>query len=94
MTINELIWPDDRVEHIAAHGIRPNEVEEVCFGNSLVLRGKTEGTNPVYYVLGPTESGRYLFCVVIQFPNGRGYPVTARPMTGTEQRRYNRSKNR
>jgi len=90
MTIQELIWPHDRVEHIAAHGIRPHEVEEVCFGNPLVLRGKAEGTNPVYYVLGQTNAGRYLFCVVIRFPDGKGYPVTARTMTNNEQRRFNR----
>ena len=90
MTIQELIWPHDRVEHIAAHGIRPHEVEEVCFGNPLVLRGKAEGTNPMYYVLGQTNAGRYLFCVVIRFPDGKGYPVTARTMTNNEQRRFNR----
>jgi hypothetical protein len=38
--------------------------------------------------LGPTIAGRYLFCVVIQFPDGRGYPITARPMTDNERRRY------
>jgi protein tyrosine phosphatase (PTP) superfamily phosphohydrolase (DUF442 family) len=27
-------------------------VEEVCFGHPLVLRGKSIGKNPVYYVLG------------------------------------------
>jgi len=94
MTIKELIWPHDRVEHIAAHGVRPAEVEEVCFGNPLVLCGRTEGSNPVYYVLGQTDAGRYLFCVVIQFPDGKGYPVTARAMADNEQRRYNRSKTR
>ena len=41
---------------------------------------------PVYYVLGQTSSGRHLLCVVIQFPNGKGFPVTARPMTRKEQR--------
>ena len=94
MTIQELIWPHDRVEHIAAHGVRPHEVEEVCFGNPLLLRGKAEGTNPVYYVLGQTNAGRYLFCVVIQFPDGKGYPVTARAMSNNEQRRFNRTRNR
>ena len=94
MTIQKLIWPHDRVEHVAAHGIRPHEVEEVCFGDPFVLRGKAEGTNPVYYVLGQTNAGRYLFCVVIQFPDGKGYPVTARTMTNNEQRRFKRTKNR
>ena len=90
MKIRELIWPEDRTEHIARHGIVPREVEEVCFGRSLKLRGKAEGSNPVYYVLGQTTAGRYLFVVVIRFPDGNGYTVTARPMTDSEQRRFRR----
>ena len=45
-------------------------------------------TEPVYYVLGETDAGRALFCVIIEFPGGRGYPVTARDMTTKERRRY------
>jgi len=60
----------------------------VCFGVSLVLRAKATGPNPVYYVLGETDAGRGLFCVVIEFPGGRGYSVTARDMTTKEKRRY------
>jgi len=89
MRIHELIWPEDRVEHIARHGVTPEEVEEVCFGRAWVRRSKSMGSNPVYYVLGQTTAGRYLLCVVIQFPDRRGYPVTARPMTEREQRRFN-----
>ena len=68
------------------------EVEEICFGKSLVRRAKSEGENPVYYVLGQTGTGRYLFCVVIRFPDGNGYPVTAREMTAKEKRRYRKWK--
>lgn len=94
MKTHEFIWPEDRVAHIARHGVRPEEVEDVCFGRALVQRTKSTGANPVYYVLGQTAAGRYLFCVVIQFPDGKGFPVTARPMTRKEQRRFNQWKNR
>ena len=94
MKIHELIWPEDRIDHIARHGVTPAEVEEACFGKALVQRARSEGENPVYYVLGQTAAGRYLFCVVIQFPDGRGYPVTARPMTDKERRRYHQWRNR
>ena len=94
MTIHDFIWPDDRVEHIARHGVTPDEVEEVCFRKSLVQRAKSEGKNPVYYVLGRTDAGRYLFCVVIRFPDGNGYPVTAREMTAKEKRRFRKWKYR
>jgi uncharacterized protein len=32
-------------------------VEQACFRQALVLRGKSEGDNPLYYVLGQSESG-------------------------------------
>ena len=86
--ISELIWPQNRIDHIAAHGVTPEEVEEVCFGNPLVQRAKSHGPNPVYYVRGQTDAGRYLFCVIIAFPDGKGYPVTARAMTEAEKHRY------
>jgi uncharacterized protein len=92
--IQELLWPDDQIDHIAGHDISPDEFEEVCFGRSLVLRAKSEGTNPVYHVLGETFAGRHLLCIVISFPDGKGYPVTARTMTEREKRRYQQWKRR
>lgn len=94
MRIQEFVWPEDRIDHIARHGVTPEEVEEVCFGPALVQRAKSEGENPVYYVLGQTAAGRYLFCVAIHFPDGKGYPVTAREMTDKEKRRYRQGKKR
>ncbi len=61
MQIRELVWAEDRVEHIARHGVQPEDVEEVCFGESLVLRAKASGKNPVYYVLGETSGGATSF---------------------------------
>lgn len=43
MKIRKLIWPAERIDHIARHGIIPEEVEEVCFGRSFVQRAKSEG---------------------------------------------------
>ena len=88
MRINEIIWPEDRIEHIALHKVEPYEVEEVCFGQSLIFKAKSKGENPVYYVLGQTKTGRYLLCVIIHFPDSKGYPVTARDMTQKEKKRY------
>lgn len=88
MKIWELVWTEEQVDHIARHDVQPEEVEEVCFGHSLVQRAKSEGMNPVYYVRGQTNAGRYLFCVIIRFPDGSGYPVTARDMTARERRSY------
>ena len=86
--IKEIIWSYDRIEHIAMHQVTPDEFEDICFGDSLILRTKSEGKNPVYLILGQTVAGRYLACVVIKFPDDNGYPVTAREMTENEKRRY------
>lgn len=88
MKIHQLIWTEERVDHIAAHAVHPEEVEQVCFGKSLILHAKSTGANPVYYVLGQTDTGKYLFCVIIQFPDGNGFPVTARTMTQKERQRF------
>lgn len=88
MIVEVLLWPEDRIEHIARHNVSPQEVEEVCFGRSWVLRARAEGVNPVYHVLGQTAADRYLLCIVIAFPDRNGYPITARSMTAKERRRY------
>jgi hypothetical protein len=90
--ISEFVWTADRITHIGRHGVEVDEFEEVCFGKAVVLRAKAEGKNPGYYALGETEAGRHLFCVVISFPDGKGYPVTAREMTESEKQRYSRWK--
>ena len=92
--IREFLWTEDRVEHIARHGIDPHEVEEVFLGNPLVEKTKSRGKNPVYVAFGQTLKGRYLFCLVARFPGGVGWVVTARPMTVSERRRYRLWRNR
>ena len=94
MRIFGFIWSPEQIDHIARHSVSPDEFEQVCFGKSLVLRAKSQGDHPVYYVLGQTTHGRHLFVVVIAFADGNGYPVTARSMTDKEKRRYQRWRNR
>ena len=94
MQVHQIIWPEDRVDHIARHAVTPEEFEQACFGDTQVYRNKSEGPNPVYSVLGRTTAGRYLLCVVIRFPDGNGFPITARDMTDQEKRRYWSKKNR
>jgi uncharacterized DUF497 family protein len=88
MIVSEFVWSQDRIDHIARHGVTPEEVEEACFGRALVQRARSQGPSPVFYVLGRTTVGRHLFCVVIRLPDGKGYTVTARPMTDREKHRY------
>jgi len=72
---DDFVWPEDQVDHIARHGVTPEEFEEVCSGKCLLDKTKSKGQNPVYLAYGQTEAGRYLFCAVIRFPDGNGYPI-------------------
>jgi hypothetical protein len=74
MPIRQFVWPQDRIDHIARHGITPEEVEEACFGRALVQRARSQGENPVYYVLGQTDAGRHLSAWLSSFPTGRDIP--------------------
>lgn len=70
----------------------PEEVEEVCFGQPLILKSRqsVKGLNPTYYVLGQTDTGRYLFIVFIYLRHGRAMLVTARDMDLTERKYFQR----
>ena len=90
MTIfNKIEWRKDRVDHIAIkHGITPIEVEEVCFGDPLIGKGPGRKKKRLYYALGQTTTGRYLFVVLKPLGKGRARPITARDMTPAQRRRY------
>ena len=86
MRITTLLWDEENVHHIARHGVEPAEVEEVCFSNPLILRGRDD----LHYVMGQSESGRYLFVVIRAKGKGRARVITARNMTESEKRRAKR----
>lgn len=90
MSISQLVWNEEIIEHIARHDVTPEEVEEVCFSGPLILRSKqaAKGNNPLYYALGRTESGRYLFIVFVRFKHARAMVVTARDMNQAEKKYY------
>lgn len=86
MRISSLLWDDQNVEHIARHGVTPEEVEEVCFGVHVAVRGRYGR----YILYGNTDAGRYLFVVVERIKGGLMRPITAREMTAPEKSRYRR----
>lgn len=90
MRITTLIWDDWNEDHIAAHGVSLEEVEEVCSSPGRILRRGRAGT---YVVFGRTTEGREL--VVFLAPRGpypgAFYPITARPMN-LRERRYFRAR--
>jgi uncharacterized protein len=85
--VREIRWTDKAEDHIAAHHVTPDEVEQIVFARPrLVLRGR-EGTE---YVFGTTDAGRYLLVVLAESIDGRGYVVTARDMTDAERQAFRR----
>lgn len=86
--IHHLIWNDWNVEHIALHGVTPDEVEQVVFSrDKMIRRGKDKS---VYYIFGQTDSGRYLFIVVKEVSSDTGWTITARDMSDRERKLYKR----
>lgn len=85
--MREIRWTDKAEDHIAAHAVTADEVEQVVNTRPrLVLTGR-EGTQ---YLFGTTGAGRYLFVVLAEAMDGRDYVVTAREMTDTERQTFRR----
>lgn len=87
MFISSLEWDDQRIEHVARHGVEPHEVWEIC--EDPLHWAHREGRNR-YRVYGQTAEGRYLFVVLMQVEGTVFKPVTARDMTDGEKRNYRR----
>lgn len=71
--IRKLIWDTWNIQHIARHNIIPDEVEEVCHGLPLVLRGQQKGR---LILIGPTEGKRMLTVVLEAKGRKIYYPIT------------------
>ena len=73
----EIIWneePGGNLEHIAQHGLEPDDVEEV-FLNPVDRDVSRSSGLPI--VFGFTPDGRYILVVYEQVDDVTVYPVTA-----------------
>lgn len=82
--IERLMWNDLNIAHIARHKVTPKEVEEVCHNNPQVEKGYS---GRIRFV-GVTNQGRMLAVVLAPKPADAYLPVTARPASIKERRRY------
>ena len=82
MQIVDFEWDEDNIEHIARHGVNPEEVEEACYNRPYILKGR----HGSYLIYGQTDDGRYV--IVVARYKGRGIirVITARDMNDTERR--------
>jgi len=77
MPYSEFIWneePGGNVEHIAEHGLDPEDVEDVIFNSVDRDVSRTSGL-PIAF--GFTPDGRYIMVVYEQLDDITIYPVTA-----------------
>jgi uncharacterized DUF497 family protein len=91
--ITEFIWLEEIVEKLVhKHHVDVHEVEEI-FRESPKFRFVEKGhrdAEHVYSASGPTEAGRYLIVFFVYKTGGLALPLSARDMTGTERRIYER----
>lgn len=94
MRIEELIWLDDIIEKlIRKHNVQQNEVREVLSNKPhfrFVEKGHRSDEN-VYAALGQTYSGRYLIVYFVYKTNKRALILSARDMTKTERKLYEKT---
>lgn len=93
MNIDGFIWLEDIVEKLwHKHHVDEKEVEEV-FDNSPYFRfvesGYRDGEN-VYAAFGQSNGGRYLIIFFIYKQNKQILIVSARDMTNSERKQYER----
>jgi uncharacterized DUF497 family protein len=78
-------WDDENSDHlIARHDVYPEEAEQVFYNRAYIRRGKD-----VYYAMGVTNDGRYLFLVLV-YRRECVRVISARTMTREERRAYDR----
>ena len=94
MRLREVIWKIQFIEKLKdKHGVAPEEVESIIFGKPYVLRiekGRVKGED-VYEAFGQTLSGRYLVVFFI-YKFEVALPISARDMTHSERRYYEKHK--
>jgi uncharacterized DUF497 family protein len=91
--INGILWLEDIVEKIARkHNVRDYEIVEVLQENPyfrFVEKGYQRDED-LYAALGRTNSGRYMIIFFIYKTDKNALIVSARDMTKTERRKYER----
>ena len=91
MRIEGIIWFDEIIEKLEwKHSVQPREVTEVFINRPefrFVEKGHRSSEN-VYAAMGQTDAGRYIIIFFIYKKNKHALIVSARNMTDTERRKY------
>ena len=91
MKISGIIWLPEIVEKISRkHRVEQDEVREVLRSSPhfrFVEKGHRKGEN-VHSAMGQTSAGRYLIVFFVRKRTQQALILSARRMTGTERKRY------
>jgi len=90
-----VIWKEQFVEKMEGkHGVAVREVEEILFSNPhvrLFEKGHIKGEN-LYAAYGQTRAGRYLIVFFVLKNRTSALPISARDMTQSERKYYEKQK--
>ena len=90
MRLTEVIWKTRfRQKLLLRHNVTTWEAEDVIFGRPFIVKvakGKVKHED-VYEAFGQTQQGRYLVVFFIH-KTGAALPISARDMTASERRYY------
>jgi uncharacterized DUF497 family protein len=81
-------WNEWNVEHVAIHGVSPEEAELVVRNATRPYPRKIEDDKRL--VWGRGGGGRLLQVIFVFDDDGTAYVIHARPLTQREKRRYRR----
>ena len=89
-------WDEDNISRIAAHGIRPYQVEEIYYGEGIYptlamknVRSKGSAHEYRFRLWGCDAGGTFLEAVIAPFPDFKIWRcVTAYPMSSSTKKIY------
>lgn len=94
--IKNILWTEEVADKIQwKHQVIPQEVEEVLSRNPYIVfkeKGRRNVQENVYVAFGTTDSGRYLFVLFILKLNKEALILTARDMTSSERKYYEKKR--
>jgi uncharacterized DUF497 family protein len=89
-------WDEDNVSHLDVHGIRPNQVEELFYGEGVYPtlaiknpKSKASTQEYRYRLWGCDSTGTFIEAVVAPYPEYKIWRcVTAFPMSAAKKKLY------
>jgi len=70
------IWDEDNLEHLARHGIRHEEAEQLFFNKYIITPNKKRHGPRRYRIDGRTDGGRYLRLIFEDFSKNIARVIT------------------